>query len=74
MNNWGFIDYYVDQTLDYCKRSCILSKTEIDELKISRIKKHQGDKRSSQSFTKNLSDSIYNSSELHKMMIDHFHT
>ena len=73
MNDWNFIDYYVEQTLDYCKRSRIMTQEEIDELRITRIQKHKGAKKGFQSFSKNLSDSIYNSSEMHKMMIDYFH-
>ena len=41
LNDWKLIDYYIDQTLDYCKRSHILSNYEIEHLKIDRIDKYQ---------------------------------
>jgi hypothetical protein len=40
LNQWNFIDYYINQTLDYCKKSQIMSQIEIDELKITRIEKY----------------------------------
>ena len=72
LNDWKLIDYYIDQTLDYCRRSHILSEYEISHLKIERIAKHQG-KKPFQSFSRNLSDSVYSQSELHKLLIDYFH-
>jgi hypothetical protein len=40
LNQWNFIDYYINQTLDYCKKSQIMTQIEIDELKITRIEKY----------------------------------
>ena len=41
LNQWNFIDYYINQTLDYCKKSQIMTQIEIDELKITRIEKYK---------------------------------
>ena len=50
-----------------------MTEEEIKELRVTRIERHKDTKKGFQSFSKNLSDSIYNSSEMHKTIIDYFH-
>jgi len=32
LNDWKFLEYYVEQTLDYCRRSNMLTSFEIDDI------------------------------------------
>ena len=78
VNQWNFLEYYVRQTLEYCRKSKILNNEEIQKLKISRVqnyKKTSEGKRSwvkFQSFAKNLNDSIMVESSIHKLAIEYF--
>jgi hypothetical protein len=41
LNEWRYVEYYVQETLDYCKKSRILTEAEIKELKVTRVERLQ---------------------------------
>lgn len=41
LNEWRYVEYYVQETLNYCKRSRILTEAEIKELRVTRVEKFQ---------------------------------
>jgi len=65
LNDWNYLEFYIEQTINYCQRSKIMSQNEIDEVsetRIDPISKQFPDlaKRIEvQSMNQNLGDSIY---------------
>lgn len=39
VNQWDYVQYYVDWTLNYCKNANILSQLEIETLRTTRLEK-----------------------------------
>ena len=78
VNQWNFLDYYVRQTLDYCRRSKILNDNEIAGFRTTRIEKYKTTKEGQrpwvkfQSFAKNLNEAILLESPLHRVAVEFF--
>lgn len=41
LNEWRYVEYYVQETLNYCKNAKILTPEEIKQLKVTRVQKHK---------------------------------
>lgn len=66
LNEWKYVEYYVQETLDYCKKSRILTEEEIKQLKVTRVeglKKEMAERggvtyMKSNSYSQNLTEAI----------------
>ena len=41
LNEWRYVEYYVQETLNYCRKSRILSEEEIRKLKVTRVQRYK---------------------------------
>ena len=81
LNEWRYVEYYVQEALNYCKKSRILTEAEIKELRLTRVERFQkADPQSSRSpylasnsYSQNLTEAILSEQKSFVWLMKLFH-